>query len=168
MKKSSILLIIILTLFLTTGCNKKSITISNEKVNTNNMEHKHCTRAASQEEGMTTNLEYDIYYTNDILNVLESTEKVISNNSETLDEYEKAYNNINSYYTDLKYYDSKVERTDNSVSRRTSINYDKIDIDELISIEGADDNIVENGQAKVKLWLDLAKKFGAKCEVVDE
>lgn len=168
MKNKTIFIIFILTLLVLTGCSKNKVVVNGEKVTTKNMSHKHCTRSAASEDNMTTELEYDIYYTNDILNILESTEKIVSDSSSILDEYESAYKNINQYYDNLKYYDTNVERTNNSVLRRTTINYDKIDIDKLISIEGADDNIIEEGKAKVQLWLDLAKKFGAKCEEVEE
>ena len=43
------------------------------------------------------------------------------------------------------------------------INYDKVDINKIISIEGDKDNIFEDGQAKVKKWKKLAKKVGTEC-----
>lgn len=170
MKKNSIIIFIILIAFIVAGCEKKSkVIISNgEKVNTSKMEHKHCTRAGSAGTGITTELTYDIYYTDDILNVLESVEKVVANKESDLDIYQNAYEKINENYQDLEFYDTEVVRGDTSVTRTATINYDKIDIEKLLSIEGDKDNIIENGQAKVDLWLSLAKKFGTKCEIVEE
>ena len=88
---------------------------------------------------------------------------VKTSNQDDLDIYEDAYNNINKNYDGLKYYDSEVIRTKDSVSRDTIINYDKIDIDELLAIEGKDDNIIEDGKAKLNIWLDFASKFGTTC-----
>ena len=68
----------------------------------------------------------------------------------------------------MDYYDTKVTRGDTSVTRNAIINYDKIDIEKLLEIEGEEDNIIENGEAKVDKWLSLAKKFGTKCELVEE
>lgn len=170
MKKISIIISILLIVVVITGCEEKTnVVISNgKKVNTSKMEHKHCTRNGSGGTGITTELSYDIYYTDDVLNVLESVEKVVANKESDLDTYQEAYEKINEYYKDLEYYDTEVIRGDTSVTRTATINYDMIDIDKLLSIEGAEDNIIENGQAKVDLWLDLAKKFGTKCEKVEE
>ena len=43
-----------------------------------------------------------------------------------------------------------------------------LDIDTLLAIEGEEDNIIEDGKAKVDKWLTLAKKFGTKCTVVED
>ena len=48
------------------------------------------------------------------------------------------------------------------------INYDKVDVRKILSIEGEKDNIFENNKAKVEKWKSLAKKFGTKCEEVEE
>ena len=104
-------------------------------------------------------MSYELYYTGDKLNILESTEKVIATKDSDLDTYQQAYEKIDSYYEGLEYYDTEVIRGDTSVTRKATINYD---------IEGEEDNIIQDGEAKVDLWLELAKKFGTKCEVVEE
>ena len=60
-------------------------------------------------------------------------------------------------------YDTEVVRTATTVARKVTINYDKININNLLAIEGADDNIIEDGVAKVEIWKELAKKFGTTC-----
>ena len=113
-------------------------------------------------------MSYELYYTGDKLNILESTEKVIATKDSDLDTYQQAYEKIDSYYEGLEYYDTEVIRGDTSVTRKATINYDKINIKQLLDIEGEEDNIIQDGEAKVDLWLELAKKFGTKCEVVEE
>ena len=170
MKKISIVILILLVILIT-GCDKennKEKVISNGKtVNTSKMEHKHCTREGKVTDG-DVSLNYDIYYTDDRLNILKSEEKVISASDEILDTYEKAYKDIHKYYEGLEYYDTSVVRGDTTVTSTITINYDKIDIDELIDIEGEEDNIFERKVPKVEKWLSLAKKFGTKCEVVED
>ena len=169
MKRSSIVLLVIINLLLVYGCEKKQeVEVGGEKVNTSKMEHKHCTRKATAGAGITTDLSYEIYYTDDKLNLLESQEKIIANDTASLDEYEEAYLKINKNYDNLDYYDTEVIRGDTSVIRKTTINYDKIDIEELLNIEGSDDNIIKDGYASVSEWLSLAKKFGTTCEKVTE
>ena len=132
MKKISIIFITLAFILLITGCDDENEVVSNGKtVNTANMEHKHCTRSASGTDGVTTELSYELYYTGDKLNILESTEKVIATKDSDLDTYQQ-------------------------------------NIKQLLDIEGEEDNIIQDGEAKVDLWLELAKKFGTKCEVVEE
>lgn len=171
MKRSSILIVLILCLFLVTACNEnktqKQVISNGETVDTSKMQHKTCTRDADAGNGIDVTLSYDLYYTGENLNILHSSEKVVATSNDTLDEYENAYKKIDSNYENLKYYDSNVIRGDTSVTRDLTINYDKIDIDGLLAIEGEEDNIIENGKAKVDKWLTLAKKFGTKCEDVN-
>lgn len=166
MKKISIIIVLFLVILLC-GCESKDneIIINNKPVNTSKMEHKHCTREATA-TGAEVKLEYDIYYTGSTLNILKSQEKVISANEEILNIYEEAYKNVHSNYSGLDYYDTEVIRGDTTVTSNISINYDEIDIDKLIEIEGEEDNIFINKVPKVDKWLELAKKFGTTCELV--
>ena len=170
MKKISII-VLILSILIITGCEKEKTSnkvISNGKeVNTSSMEHKHCTRQGSVTDGE-ADLNYDIYYTGDILNVVKSEEKVTSDNEEVLNTYENAYRSIKSHYVGLEYYDITVTRTDNSVAINMLINYDKLDVDKLSAIEGKTSSVFENKKAKVANWLALAKKVGTKCKIVED
>ena len=168
-KKSSIILLMICSLFLITGCNssKNKVESNGKAVNTNKMQHKHCTRAGNAGSGIEVSLQYDVYYTNDVINILKSEEKVITTKQDSLDTYQEAYLGIHEHYKSLKYYDTNVDRGEDYVASTITINYDKVDIDELIAIEGEEDNIFENKIPKLDKWMELAKKFGTKCEEVD-
>ena len=84
------------------------------------------------------------------------------------DTYENAYRGIATNYSGLDHYETNITRSGNTVSFEMNIDYDKIDIPALIRIEGEEDNIFENGIPKVQKWLDLAEKFGTKCELVTD
>lgn len=168
-RKINLFLILSISIFLITGCSadENKIESSGEKVNTGIMQHKHCTREATAGDGIEVELSYDLYYTGEDLNILHSIEKVTTEKSADLDTYEEAYKKIQANYDGLKYYDAKVERAENSVTSDITINYDQINIKKLLEIEGEEDNIIENGKAKVDAWLTLAKKFGTTCEDVE-
>ena len=159
MKKSKLLVLIIISLLLVVGC--KSNTSADEV-------HQHCTREGKIEGDGKVELNYDIYYKGDNLNLLISEEKVISDDEEQLTTYENAYKEIHKNYEGLKYYDTEVIREDTSVTSKIKINYAKIDIGALLDIEDAKDNIIKNGKAKVKKWKELAKKFGTTCKTVED
>ena len=102
-------------------------------------------------------------------NIIEpNRRKVTLDDSSMLDTYEEAYKKVHSYYEGLDYYDTSVVRNNNTVTSTININYDEIDIDKLISIEGEEDNIFTNKVPSVSKWLALGKKFGIKCELVEE
>ena len=166
MKKISIIIVLFLVILLC-GCESKDneIIINNKPVNTSKMEHKHCTREATLDGGE-VKLEYDLYYTGEVLNLLVSKEKIISSSEDILNTYEEAYKKIHLNYEKLENYDTSVVRGDTTVLSTISINYDKVDIDKLIEIEGEEDNIFINKVPKVDKWLELAKKFGTTCELV--
>lgn len=165
MKKSSLILILVF-LILVTGCFHKKpstdIIKSNDDLN-NKTGSITCSRKANVDEGITPTFKYNISYKDNNILVLHSIEKITSNDTNYLDQYEEAYKNINKHYKNLKYYDSKVLRTNDSVTRDTTINYEKINTDKLLSIEGEEDNIIVNGKAKLNKWLSFAKKFGTIC-----
>ena len=170
MKKYLIFIILFLAIIVT-GCekkdNKEQVVINGEKVDTTKMIHEHCERAGSMDGGELS-LNYELYYTGEVLNLLKSEEKVISSSDEILTTYENAYRGIHEHYKGLEYYDTEVVRGDTTVTSTIIINYDKVSIPTLIQIEGAEDNIFEDGVAKVAKWKELAKKFGTKCQIVEE
>ena len=122
----------------------------------------HCTRSATATNA-TPFFEYTIDYKNGEILRLHSIEGITSEDSAVLDEYEDAYKKISSYYTDLKYYDTDVIRNSNKVTWDTTINYEKIDINSLLALEGEEDNIIKDGKASLEVWLELAKKVGTTC-----
>ena len=83
MKKiSSLILLIIVSLFIVTGCDSQSNNKANnqvisngEKVDTKTMKHKHCTRSADAGTNTDMVLEYDVYYTGEKLNLLINNDK---------------------------------------------------------------------------------------------
>ena len=123
-----------------------------------------CTTEAEAGENIDVDLQYNVSYKNgNILNLI-SIQKVTSLEKESLDLYENAYADISKHYVGLKYYDTNIVRDSDSVTYTITINYDKIDINKLLDIEGEEDNIIKNGQAKLSLWLDLAEGMGTVCE----
>lgn len=182
MKRIKIIGILIIFLLIVTGCssdtttNKDSssenssdtISSANKDIDTSGSGKLLCTREASAAEGIDVDLKYEIQYNNGIIQILHSIEKIVSENKDSLDEYEEAYRKIASNYEGLKYYDTSIVRTDTTVTNDTTINYEKLDMNKLIEIEGEEDNVVEDGRVKLATWLDFAEKFGTTCEEATE
>lgn len=178
-KKLSFLVLLVVVFFLS-GCsdktkeNNQDITgtttvkesIVSDEFDKNGTGMLKCSTEAYAEEGMDVELRYTIKYkAGDILELV-SVQKVISEKQNSLSTYEDAYKKIADNYNNLDYYDTSIVRDDNSVSYTAIINYEKININKLLDIEGKEDNIIKNGKAKLSLWLDLASKVGTTCEEV--
>ena len=99
--------------------------------------------------------------------ILHSIDKVISEDSASLDQYEKAYRGIAKNYEGLKYYDITITRDSNSVTNDVVINYGKIDTKKLLDIEGEEDNVIVDGKVALETWVGFAEQFGTVCEKVE-
>jgi len=179
MKKILYFVILLATITFVTGCEDEKeinepntpinkVETKNGTVNTKKMTQMYCTRNAVAKTGIEVNIHYDVFYTGDTLNLIHSFEQVMSADASNLDTYEKAYKGIHEHYEGLEYYDTSVVRGDTAVTSEITINYDKIDVEKLLEIEGEENNIFENKISKYSKWLALAKKLGITCEEVEK
>ena len=175
LKKILISLLIVLCVFIT-GCSEEDLVQNNEPIvqkesvlddiDSSGTGNLFCTREAFASEGIDVELSYELSYKDGYVMILHAKEKVASNNSDSLDEYENAYRKIAKNYEGLKYYDITITRDKTSVINDTVINYEKIDTDKLLDIEGEEDNVIVDGKVKLSTWVSFAEQFGAKCEEV--
>ena len=159
MKKFSISLFLIMILVLCSSCGKEKI-IKEESENV-----LHCTRNITAQDNITTDIKYSIYYDGDYVTKTVSIEKVTSKDKEVLKTYKEAYEKVFSNYKGIDYYDNKVEQYGNTVSSTTIVNYQKVDTNKIIEIEGKDDNIFEDdGRVKKDTLVGFYKKYGVTCK----
>ncbi len=176
MKLNRVLIILLMiSLVFITGCGSEKV--EEEKVSGNRVPivpegfnyrgsgMLNCIQGADGPEGVEVDLDYIVKYVNGNIVSLKSTAVVVSDNFEQLNSYEYAYKSIMANYKGLEYYDTTLDVSDNKVIYTSLINYAKIDTNKLLAIEGAEDNIIQNGKAKLSLWLELAQNVGVTCEV---
>lgn len=173
-------LIIIILLLLVTGCGKDNIEIVNMEgttskrsenplynINVNGSGTLECTRAANAYNGLTASFNYAITYKHGIITFIHSIEKVKGDSSSALDEYEEAYNKIKDRYSDIKYYDITVTRDTNSVIYDSKIDYEKVDMNKILKLEGNENNIYNSSnKIELKKWYSFVKKIGTTCKGV--
>ena len=176
MKKVISFLIVLISCFFITGCgnedleekvpvaNKSSILDKIDEAGSGKLK---CSREAFASEGIDVELTNEIEYENGYIMILHSIDKVISDNKESLDQYEDAYKKIAKNYEGLKYYDVTITRNSNSVTNDVVINYGKIDTKKLLDIEGEEDNVIVDGKVALETWVGFAEKFGTVCEKVE-
>ena len=176
MKKIVSLFIILISCLFITGCGDKEIDekapVANkssilDKIDSAGSGKLKCSREAFANEGIDVELSNEIEYDNGYIMILHSIDKVISEDSDSLDQYEDAYKKIAKNYEGLKYYDIKITRDSNSVTNDVVINYGKIDTKKLLDIEGEEDNVIVDGKVALETWVGFAEKFGTVCEKVE-
>ncbi|MDO4996513.1 MAG: hypothetical protein Q4E69_04980 [Bacilli bacterium] len=167
-KLSKIVLVLVFSLLILTGCSEETkfesgTTVDKNSDTTNATGTLLCSRGGKGLGDSTAELSYEVNYKKGYLTKVHSIEKVISEDSSILDQYEDAYKNIFKVYKDLKYYENTITRVDNSVTSDTTIDYSKIDMKKLEELESSSQSIIKNGKVSLNDWLTFASKVGTKC-----
>ena len=150
MKKIQIILVLIIALF-ATGCAKES----EEKAMT-------CTRTVKKED-VKMDFQYNVVYQQDYVKKVESIEKVTTDNLETLNNYKTTVEQVYAPYKDIEYYETEVTISDNTLTSIASIDYENIDIDELIKIDSAYEQLFTNGKISIDTIENLYNQIGVSC-----
>lgn len=176
-KISFIFLLLICVLLV--GCGKKDVDVvntSNSKskysdnpssnINVNGSGELKCEREANVIDDLKGTFIMNVTYKDGNITVLHTYEKVEGDKPDSLTKFEDAYNKIANQYKDVEYYDITVTRKDDYVIFDSNVNYEKVDINKVIAIEGDVAKMFKDGKAKLKSWLAFAKRFGITCEGV--
>lgn len=158
MKKRYLFLAIVMVgVFLITGCSSKSKDIAN---NGNVMT---CTRSVNK-NGMKTSLNYKVYYEGDDVTRIKSEESIQMENNQSLKGYKEQIEKVYEPYKNVKFYNYNVAIRGNKLISKVDINYSKIDTNKLIEIDKANSQIITDGKIKVSSVKSLYEKLGATCK----
>ena len=176
MKKNKLLIILFALVLIVTGCSKKeedttktgsdTNTTVEDKTNTSDTKILTCTADKTDELGSTIEAVYKVTYKDEYVDLIETEEKVTSDNSQVLDYYKEAIESIYLPYKDLDHYDYNVIQKDNQVISTTKIDYSSIDTDKMIEINSAMKSLIKDGKIKVSDVKSLyeSSQVGATCE----
>ena len=158
MKKRYLFLAIVMVgMFLITGCSSKSKDIVN---NGNVMT---CTRSVNK-NGMKTSLNYKVYYEGDDVTRIKSEESIQMENNKSLKGYKEQIEKVYEPYKNVKFYNYNIAIRGNKLISKVDINYSKIDTNKLIEIDKANSQIITDGKIKVSSVKSLYEKLGATCK----
>lgn len=151
MKKLIVLLPVMLILL--TGCGTKEGTIK-------------CTLSSKDAvNGYSLESEYTINYKGDVVESVDTVEKVTSESSEILDTFETT---LNSTYSKMKEtyggYTYDVSKKDNTVTSKVTIDYNKMNIEQFVKDQPSLKSYVEDNKLKVDGIKSLYENMGATCE----
>ncbi|MEI3530485.1 MAG: DUF1307 domain-containing protein [Bacilli bacterium] len=153
MKKGILLSLVLTALLVITGCNN-----SGEEKTLN------CTRNATITDGVKMELNYKATYKGDYVQLVETTEKIISDNAAYLENYKSSVEGLYAPYKKIEHYNYNVEIKDNTLISTTKIDYSKIDTDKLIEIDSANSSLIKDGKIKIDDIKSLYESIGATCK----
>lgn len=152
MYKKLILIVCLACLFLVTGCsNEKSKTLT-------------CTRTATIQTGVDMSLNYKVTYKGENVLLVESEEKITSDDADDLKSYETTINNMYSPYKDLEHYYYNVSIDGNTLTSTTKIDYEKIDTDRMIEIDSKNSTLIKNGKVNVQDLKSAYETLDVTCQ----
>ncbi len=144
-------LVLFMSLLLLTGCTKEENGVLT------------CTRTAKQ-GNIDLSLNYKIIYTGEYVNTIETTEIVKSEDQNTLNLYKSQIENVYKPYKEIDYYENEITLEGNTLTSKTTIDYEHINTDKLIEIDSANEQILKDGKAKVSDFRTMYENIGASCK----
>lgn len=157
--KRIVILGIALLLFVT-GCGKQ--TDYNES---NTKDDKMiCTRTTNA-NGLEMDFRYEVYYQENDVNKVQTTEKITSDSTEILQTYQQQIKSLYSSFDNIEHYNYDVKIEGNTLISTTDINYQKMNIDELVNIDSSIEQLL-NDDRKIDLdkITQVYEQLGATCE----
>ena len=139
-------------LLLSTGCG-----------NSNSTESMTCTRTMNQ-NGIKTDLKYNIEYSKDYVTKIKTIETIESSNTDILDTYKEQIEALYSPYKNIEYYNYNIDIKDDKLTSTVDINYEKIDTDKLLEIDSANGQLIKDGKIKVSDIKSVYESLGATCK----
>ncbi len=149
MKKVFIVLGVLL--LLVTGCGKEAAgkMVCTRTTNMNNVE---------------MDLRYEVYYEGNNVNKVQSTEKVISEDAETLQTYQEQVKKIYSSFDNVDHYNYDVSIEGDTLTSTTDFDYTKIDMDQLLKIDSSIEQFLnDNGKIDLDKITQVYEQTGATC-----
>lgn len=107
--------------------------------------------------------EYQINYKKDIVNYLETTETIESNDKKMLEKYQINLHMIYDEYNSLDNYKNMIHLENNKLTSITKINYAKLDIKEWININQNNKDLLEKNHVSLNKLKQIYQNNGANC-----
>lgn len=154
MKKISITIILVLILILSVGCEKKD----------KDLKVINCKIDSVPADSIKVKRTYKIYYKKKLVKRTESEDIITSDDKDLIKKYSTAYQSLANRYQDINDYDFTVKTKKDKVIVRINIDYDKVDVDKILEIEGKDDNIFTGKKVYLDKLLKWTEEHGITCE----
>lgn len=143
------LLLVFFGIILFTGCSSRNVMKCSYK---------------SKDSEKTISLSYKVKHKGSKVLAVESVEKVISNDKSIIDSYKE---DVEDFYEPFKYVDNysyKIKSNNKSITVNTSIDYSKIDLNEMMMIDPDIEQLMEDGYIDLDLMKISYENLGLECK----
>lgn len=123
-----------------------------------------CTRTSTM-NGIKLDLNYQVYYQKDVVNKVQTTEKITSTSKETLATYKKAIEDLYSNFNGIKHYNYDIVIEGDTLTSKTDINYSKININDLLKIDSSIEQLLnKDNKISLEKIKEVYESTGAICK----
>lgn len=143
------LLLVFFGIILFTGCNSRNVMKCSYK---------------SKDSDKTISLSYKVKHKGSKVLAVKSVEKVTSNDKSIIDSYKE---DVEDFYEPFKYVDNysyKIKSNNKSITVNTSIDYSKIDLNEMMMIDPDIEQLMEDGYIDLDLMKISYENLGLECK----
>ena len=155
LKNSRLIVIIVVLIAMTIG-----FIVGNNKGPING---KLVCKYSSDSNTMNNSFEYNMKFKMRNVTRLETIENISSDDVELLKTYMESLEELTKKYQDLKYYNVDMSLKNNNLIVKTTIDYDKLDMNKYLKIEG-EKVYIKNKKVKVIKLKEIYEKNGASCK----
>ena len=152
MKKIKYLLLVLLMIFLITGCQSEET--SKTMV---------CSRTINQ-DAISMDLKYTVTYKGKYVEKVESIEKITTDDTTVLDTYKQAVETTYQPYSKIDNYSYDVKVDGNTLISTVMADYTKIDYKKMLEVDTANQQIfTDDGKVKLETIESFYTKLGTNC-----
>ena len=106
---------------------------------------------------------YTVEYEDNYVTNVKTKEIINSNNDSILQSFKTQISSTYSPYDELEHYNYDIELSDNVLTSTTDIDYTKIDMDKMITIDSSVEKILVDGKININTMKAIYTTMGAKC-----
>lgn len=143
------LLLVFFGIILFTGCGAKNIMKCSYK---------------SKDHDRTIDLSYSVKYKGNKVKSVKSVEKVSSSDLDVINSYKEDVEFFYEPFKYIDYYKYNIKSNDKSITVTTSIDYTKIDLNEMIMIDPNIEQLIDDGYIDLELMKISYENLGLKCK----
>lgn len=151
MKKKFLISSLLLVMLFVTGCGKET------------QKTMECTRTGKG-ENYSFEYDYKVDYTGKYVDVINITEKIMSEDTEYLETVKETVESMYSPFKDIKYHSYDVEVSDNTLTSHRYIDYEHIDTNEMLKVDSAFAAIIKNGKVAIDDVKTVYTALGLTCK----
>lgn len=123
-----------------------------------------CSLNQKLSDDVTLETSYTVTYNGEYVKKIYSVEKVYSTDETVLEGYKQSVEELYSVYDGLDYYDYEVVIKDGVLTSTADIDYEHVDMDEMIERNPESESIIKDGKVKFSTLEAMYSLLGATCE----